>query len=65
MVGIDAGGTKLLAGVADEQLAVHHRLHRLWRGSELAWLDTGHAGAWVGAAEALRKASVRAMDRLA
>jgi glucokinase len=34
VVGIDAGGTKLLAGVADEQLAVHHRLHRLWRGSE-------------------------------
>jgi len=33
-VGIDAGGTKLLAGVADEQLAVHHRLHRLWRGDE-------------------------------
>ena len=34
VVGIDAGGTKLLAGVVDEQLAVHHRLHRLWRGSE-------------------------------
>jgi glucokinase len=34
VVGIDAGGTKLLAGVADEQLAVHHRLHRLWRGTE-------------------------------
>ena len=33
-MGIDAGGTKLLAGVADEQLAVHHRLHRLWRGDE-------------------------------
>src|SRR6185503_14372027 len=25
---------KLLVGVADEGLAVHHRLHRLWRGSE-------------------------------
>ena len=34
MVGIDAGGTKLLAGVVDEQLAVHHRSHRLWRGVE-------------------------------
>src|SRR5687767_5291090 len=34
VVGIDAGGTKLLAGVADEQLAVHHRLHHLWRGTE-------------------------------
>lgn len=34
VVGIDAGGTKLLAGVVDDQLAVHHRLHRLWRGTE-------------------------------
>ncbi len=33
-MGIDAGGTKLLGGVVDEQLAVHHREHRLWRGSE-------------------------------
>ena len=32
MIGIDAGGTKLLGGVVDEQLAVHHRVHRLWRG---------------------------------
>ena len=31
-VGIDAGGTKLLGGVVDEHLAVHHRVHRLWRG---------------------------------
>ena len=34
VVGIDAGGTKLLGGVVDEGLAVHHRLHRLWRGSQ-------------------------------
>jgi len=33
-VGIDAGGTKLLGGVVDEGLAVHHRVHRLWRGEE-------------------------------
>jgi len=33
-VGIDAGGTKLLGGVVDEGLAVHHRVHRLWRGTE-------------------------------
>lgn len=33
-MGIDAGGTKLLGGVVDEQLHVHHRLHRLWRGLE-------------------------------
>jgi glucokinase len=34
VVGIDAGGTKLLGGVVDEGLAVHHRAHRLWRGSD-------------------------------
>ena len=34
MIGIDAGGTKLLGGVVDEHLVVHHRVHRLWRGSE-------------------------------
>ena len=33
-MGIDAGGTKLLAGVVDDALAVHHRVHRLWRGEE-------------------------------
>jgi len=34
VIGIDAGGTKLLGGVVDEDLAVRHRVHRLWRGSE-------------------------------
>ena len=34
VVGIDAGGTKLLGGVVDDRLAVHHRVHRLWRGTE-------------------------------
>ena len=33
-MGIDAGGTKLLGGVVDDGLAVHHRVHRLWRGTE-------------------------------
>ena len=32
MIGIDAGGTKLLGGVVDEQLGVEHRVHRLWLG---------------------------------
>ena len=36
MIGIDAGGTKLLGGVVDEGLAVRHRVHRLWRGGERA-----------------------------
>ncbi len=34
VIGVDAGGTKLLGGVVDEQLVVHHRVHRLWRGSD-------------------------------
>src|SRR2546421_734892 len=34
VIGIDAGGTKLLGGVVDEGLVVHHRVHRTWRGSD-------------------------------
>ena len=34
VIGIDAGGTKLLGGVVDEQLVVHHRVHRTWRGGD-------------------------------
>jgi glucokinase len=34
VIGIDAGGTKLLGGVVDQQLVVHHRVHRTWRGSD-------------------------------
>ena len=34
VIGIDAGGTKLLGGVVDEALVVHHRTHRSWRGSD-------------------------------
>jgi glucokinase len=33
VIGIDAGGTKLLGGVVDDDLVVHHRVHRLWRGA--------------------------------
>jgi len=35
VIGIDAGGTKLLGGVVDEGLVVHHRVHRTWRGADL------------------------------
>jgi glucokinase len=35
VIGIDAGGTKLLGGVVDEQMVVHHRVHRTWRGAGL------------------------------
>lgn len=40
------------------------KLHDLWRGSELRWLSTGHAGALVQHAEALRRGAVEAMGRL-
>jgi glucokinase len=36
VIGIDAGGTKLLGGVVDERLVVHHRVHRTWRGADRA-----------------------------
>jgi glucokinase len=36
VIGIDAGGTKLLGGVVDEDLVVHHRVHRTWRGGDRA-----------------------------
>ena len=36
VIGIDAGGTKLLGGVVDDGLVVHHRVHRIWRGSDRA-----------------------------
>jgi glucokinase len=35
IIGVDAGGTKLLGGVVDDQLVVHHRVHRTWRGADL------------------------------
>jgi glucokinase len=34
VIGIDAGGTKVLGGVVDEGLVVHHRVHRVWRGAD-------------------------------
>jgi glucokinase len=34
VIGVDAGGTKLLGGVVDEALVVHHRVHRTWRGAD-------------------------------
>jgi glucokinase len=41
VIGIDTGGTKLLAGVVDDDLAVHARVHRLWDRTDRAGvLDT-------------------------
>ena len=34
VIGVDAGGTKLLGGVVDESLVVHNRVHRTWRGAD-------------------------------
>jgi glucokinase len=34
VIGIDAGGTKVLGGVVDDGLTVHHRVHRLWHGAD-------------------------------
>jgi glucokinase len=41
VIGVDAGGTKLLAGVIHEDLTVDHRVRRLWSGGDRAEvLDT-------------------------
>jgi glucokinase len=50
VIGIDAGGTKLLGGVVDERLAVHHRVHRTWRGED----RTQTLETMVGAIEEVR-----------
>jgi glucokinase len=34
VIGIDAGGTKLLGGVVDAEMVVHHRVRRAWRGAD-------------------------------
>lgn len=53
VIGIDAGGTKLLGGVVDEGLVVHHRVHRTWRGADRQeTLDV-----MVGAVEEVRAAA--------
>src|SRR3954452_20442184 len=36
VIGADAGGTKLLAGVVHANLTVGHRVRRLWSGGDLA-----------------------------
>ena len=36
VIGVDAGGTKLLAGVVHEDLTVGHRVRRLWSGGDRA-----------------------------
>ena len=36
VIGVDLGGTKLLAGVVDRTLNVHHRAYRTARGGDQA-----------------------------
>jgi len=38
VIGVDLGGTKLLVGAVDSELAVHHRAHRFSRGVDQAEL---------------------------
>src|SRR5687768_15695521 len=41
VIGIDIGGTKLLAGVVDQELEVYHRIHRVVQGLDQgALMDT-------------------------
>lgn len=55
VIGVDAGGTKLLAGVVGEDLAVGHRVRRLWSGGDraevLATMVEAVSEARAGAAE--------------
>jgi glucokinase len=53
VIGVDLGGTKLLGGVVDQDLTVHHRAHRWARGAdEKQVLET-----LVGAVSELRDAA--------
>jgi glucokinase len=54
-IGVDMGGTKLLAGAVDPELSVHHRAHRTLIGLDQA----GVIDAAVGAVAELREASKR------
>ena len=53
VVGVDMGGTKLLAGAIDAQLAVHHRAHRLLTGLD----QNGVLDAAVDAVREVREAT--------
>jgi glucokinase len=60
VIGVDAGGTKLLAGVIQEDLTVDHRVRRLWSGGDRAEvLDTMVEA--VNAARAAVATEVRAV----
>jgi glucokinase len=58
VIGVDLGGTKLLAGVVDPALDVHHRAHRLARGRDEAEV----VETVVSAVQEIRDASGRPID---
>ena len=58
VVGVDMGGTKLLAGALDENLNVHHRAHRDMRGLD----QEGLLDAVVAAVEEVRAAAEASVD---
>lgn len=55
VIGIDAGGTKLLCGVVDEELGVHHRVRRTWE-------ESGPDAAFEVIAGAVREAMAAVPD---
>lgn len=57
VIGLDAGGTKLLGGVVGPDLRVHHRTHRHWRGEDASEVLDG----FVDAVEELRAAEPSAV----
>lgn len=53
VIGVDAGGTKLLGGVLDDGLVVHNRVRRTWRGGD----TTETLAVLVDAVEEARRAA--------
>jgi dienelactone hydrolase len=62
----DLGAVVIVGGRRDGYVFAEQvtALHALWTRSELRWLDTGHAGAFLHHGEALRDAALDAMERL-
>jgi glucokinase len=58
VIGVDLGGTKLLAGVVDPALDVHHRAHRLARARD----ESEVVELVVSAVEEVREAAGRRID---
>jgi glucokinase len=57
VIGVDLGGTKLLAGAVDSALNVHHRASRVVRGADQATLLDTVVGAVIEVRDAIESAS--------